>query len=65
MLSFREQAAIALACRSNDENGSPFGDAAGDAQRLANQCCETWGHDKAYDHESGTHCARCGVPVAS
>lgn len=65
MLSFREKAAIAFATAAPvDGYTLTVGDAADEAQKLADACCTRWGHEKLYNHALECDlCERCGAPL--
>lgn len=65
-LSFREQAAIALfaSCQTAEQKYAAV--ATSGAQRLADACCEAWGHANVTDAEGRpVRCARCGFRFGS
>jgi len=59
MLSFREQAAIAIWAKYSAERTGKA--VANQAQELADGCCEKWGHQFTGEIHDESECERCGV----
>jgi len=59
MLSFREQAAIAMWAHVGQEKSAKA--VANYAQELADGCCEKWGHQFSDEIHDESECERCGL----
>jgi len=61
MLSFREQAAIAMATAMHPDGRMSAPAAAEQAQSLATACCKAWGHQFSGEIHDESECERCGL----